>query len=289
MGWEDAFSQLNRTVMSRAELLALGASGASLTSAVRSAHLLRLRRDHYALPNVNRQIATAVRVGGRLTCTSALAEAGVFVHRSEFTHICMPPLASRSRSPQSRFVPLRLSERDGAELHWVELLEPNGGSEAVVDIRDALFQSLHCQTAWESVATFDSALHLRLVSEADVDRIFTTAAVRFGVIRKQLDARAESGSESRLRLIVTDAGFGCDLQVKFPGIGRVDMVVEKRLVVEADSRVGHAGWEKQFSDRTRDLKLAHRGMMSLRPTRDHIFYSPELVRDAIESLLRRFP
>jgi hypothetical protein len=290
MGWADAFEQLNRTVASRAELKALGATGAGLTAAVRGSHLIRLRRDHYALPGVDQHVACAVRVGGRLGCLSALAAAGVFVFEAPFTHIWLAPLTSRPRSPRNRFVPLRATDRDGAELHWVELMHPPQ-NEIAIDIRDALLQSLRCQPKWASVATFDSALHQGLVTAGDVARIFDTAPARFRWVRERLDGRAESGPESALRLIVRGAGLACELQVYIPTVGRVDMVVEGCLVLEADSRVGHAGWEKQLGDRTRDILLAGLEMMSLRPTSEHIFNRSADLRAGILGLLatnRRF-
>jgi very-short-patch-repair endonuclease len=285
MAWADAFTQRGRRVLSRAELLALGATGASLTAAVRHGFLVRLRRDHYALPDTDNHVVDAVRIGGRLGCVSALADAGVFVLDARFTHVCMPPLASRPRSPRSRFVPLTSTNRDGVDLHWVELLEPDGGTEAAVSLRDALLQSLHCQSEWMSVATFDSALHQGKVSRRDIASVFAAAPERFRHIEQLLDRRAESGPESVLRMIVKSAGYECDLQVNMEGIGRVDMVVEGCLVVEADSRVGHAGWEKQRSDRSRDVALARRDFDSLRPVSEHILYSPDAVRDAITHLL----
>jgi hypothetical protein len=285
MTWADAFRQLNRTVASRAELVVLGATSGGLASAVRTGQLLRLRRDHYSLPGVSNDIARAVRVGGRLGCVSALADAGVFVFDSPFPHICMPPLASRSRSPNNRFVPLSAANRDGAELHWVELFHA-GGSEVAVDVRDALLQSLRCQTGWQSIASFDSALFQGLVSRAEVEQIFDLAPSRFRALAARLDGRAESGSESKLRLLIEDAGLSFEIQVKVPGVGRVDMIVEGCLVVEADSRIGHAGWERQRNDRARDLRLAQRNLMSLRPTSEHIFYSPMEVLNAITGALR---
>ena len=269
----------------------MGATGASLTAAVRRGFLVRLRRDHYALPDTDNHVADAVRVGGRLGCVSALADAGVFVLDSRFTHVCLSPLASRLRSPRSRFLPLTSTNRDGVELHWCELLDPYGGTESSVSMCDALLQSLDCQAEWLSVASFDSALYNGLVSLADVDRIFAAAPERHRHIGRLLDGRAESGPESILRMIVVSAGYDFDLQVQMPGVGRVDMVVEGCLVVEADSRIGHAGWEKQRSDRSRDLELARRDFVTLRPVSEHILYSPDAVRDAITHLLmlnRRF-
>jgi very-short-patch-repair endonuclease len=244
-----------------------------------------VRRDHYALPDCDRHVVEAVRIGGRLGCISALADAGVFVADSSFSHVHLDPLASRSRSPHDRFVPLRRENRDGVEIHWTKLMDQRDGDECRVGLRDALLQSLSCQSLWNSVATFDSALHLGVVTAADVAAVFNLAPKRTRVVAPLIDARAESGPESILRMIVRSAGFRCVPQVTIAGVGRVDLVVEDRLVLEADSRTWHEGWEKQRADRERDIELARRRYLSLRPVSDHILYSPRSVREAIEGLL----
>jgi hypothetical protein len=285
MSWRYAFDESNRRVLSRAELRARGATGASLTAAVRSGFLLRIRRDHYALPDSDRHLVEAVRIGGRLGCISALADAGIFVADSMFTHVHLDPLASRSRSPRDRFIPLTRDNRDGVQIHWTNLMDASDGTEFRIGLRDALLQSLSCQSRWNSVATFDSALHLGLVTREDIDAVFDQAPTRTKTVASLIDARAESGPESILRLIVGSAGFRCVPQVTIAGVGRVDLVVEDRLVLEADSRAWHEGWEKQRADRERDIELARRRYLSLRPLSDHILHSPQAVREAIEGLM----
>jgi very-short-patch-repair endonuclease len=285
VSWRSAFDDSGRRVLSRAELRARGATGKSLTAAVRAGFLLRVRRDHYALPDCDRHVVEAVRIGGRLGCVSALADAGVFVTDSTFTHAHLDPLASRSRSPHNRFAPLTRENRDGVEIHWTDLIDEMDGTECRIGLRDTLLQSLSCQSIWNSVATFDSALHLGLVTAADVAGVFALAPYRVRPVAALIDARAESGPESILRMIVRSAGFTCVPQVTIDGVGRVDLVVEGRLVLEADSRTWHQGWEKQRADRERDIELARRRYLSLRPVSDHILYSPQLVREAIEGLM----
>jgi very-short-patch-repair endonuclease len=285
VSWHNAFDESGARVLSRAELRARGATGSSLTAAVRSGFLLRVRRDHYALPDCDQHVVEAVRIGGRLGCISALADAGAFVVDSSFTHAHLDPLASRSRSPHDRFVPLSHENRDGVEIHWTNLMDERDGDECRIGLRDALLQSLSCQSSWNSVATFDSALHLGLVTSTDVSAVFARAPKRAQRVARLIDARAESGPESILRMIVTSAGFHCVPQVTIAGVGRVDLVVEDRLVLEADSRAWHQGWEKQRADRARDIELAKQRYLSLRPVSDHILYSPQSVRDAIEGLL----
>ena len=124
-----------------------------------------------------------------------------------------------------------------------------------------------------------------MIASKDLDAVFRQLPASFHYLRALIDGRAESGQESVLRQIVRDAGLDYELQVSFEGVGRVDMVVAGRLVIEADSKLAHDGWQKQVRDRTRDLALAERRLMSLRPLYQHIMFRPTAVRDAILGLL----
>ncbi|MCU1533551.1 MAG: hypothetical protein JWR53_32 [Glaciihabitans sp.] len=285
MGWNGAFAALGVTIASRGQLLAMGATGAGLTAAVRGNHLLRVRRDHYALPGTPDVVLRAVRVGGRLGCTSALQAAGIFAVDTQFPHISLPHNRSRLRSPANRFVPLAPENRDGIELHWNPLLRPDAGSEISVGIVDALTQSLWCQHPWHALASIDNALHLGRIGASDVDDIFRAAPDRAGYLQRLVDSRAESGQETVLRMILNRARLEFRPQVSIRGVGRVDFLVENRLVVEADSRLAHDGWDLHKRDRNRDLDLARRGLMSLRPVYERIMFAPDDVESAIVTLL----
>ncbi len=246
---------------------------------------MRVRRDHYALPGTADHAVRAIRIGGRLACTSALYLAGVFELDHSFPHVHMPPRSARLRSPGNRRVPLNQMNRDGAELHWWPLLDSADGSEFAVGLRDAAAQVVRCQPPWIAVATLDNALHLGRLFEPDLADIFAHVPLRYSHLRALLDARSESGQESVLRMILTEAGLRFESQVRFPGVGRVDFVVEGRLVLEADSRLAHDGWELHVRDRNRDLNLAIQGYMSLRPTYQRIIHTPSDVLAAVRGLL----
>lgn len=192
--------------------------------------------------------------------------------------------ASRSRAPHDRFAQLTELNRDGAELHWWPL-SGAGGTEFSVGIVDALSQAIRCQQPWHAIASLDNALHLRKVDDADLAEIFRIVPERFQPLRAQLDGRSEAGQESVLRLIMQSAGLNCDVQPSIPGVGRVDMIVEGILVLEADSREFHDGWDLHVRDRDRDLELARQGYMSLRPVYQRTMFSPNDVRDAALNLV----
>jgi hypothetical protein len=287
VGWADVFEEAGVRVASRDLLIAHGASGRMLTSAVRSGHLIRARRDHYLLPQDSRRLVEAVRVGGRMGCITALADSGVFAEDPLGPHIYIARGMSRMRSPRSRFLPLHDRNRNGAELHWLPLLDEENAAEFSVSVVDALAQALLCQPPWLALASVDNALFAGAVTRHQVCRIFETGPERLRYLEPYIDARAEAGQETILRMIVRAAGLECDLQVSVPDVGRVDMIVEGCLALEADSRLAHDGWERHVEDRHRDLLLAERGHMSLRPAYQHTMNEPRLVLASVLGLLRQ--
>lgn len=67
--------------------------------------------------------------------------------------------------------------------------------------------------------------------------------------------------------------------------GRVDLVLDGRVIVECDSREFHGGWERQQRDRERDLAAAALGYATLRPTAVQLFTRPSLFLNAARGLL----
>lgn len=275
----------SQRIYSRRELLDSGMTGARITEAVGDSQLIRVRRDHYALPETDRHTIEAVRVGGRLACVSAAAELGIFAFDSSFTHIHLAREASRLRSAVSRKHPLAALPRNGVELHWQPLISAADGTEYCVGPRDALAQIIRCQSPEFALAALDTALHDGCISPYDLDEIFAAVPLKHHSIRPLIDARAEAGQETVLRELVRHAGLRYALQVWFDGIGRVDMVIEGCVVVEADSRAHHKSWEEHVRDRSRDRELARRGYVTLRLLYQDIMFHPVESIEAIRELI----
>lgn len=275
-----------RRILRRHELVERGMSGRAITEAVRSRSLLRVRRDNYALPDTDAHTLEAVRVGGRLACVSAAEELGIFSFDSDFTHLHVARGASRLRSPRFRWVALSEMPRDGVELHWWPLIDPGDGTEYAVGARDALAQIIRCQPRNFALAALDTALHERAIRSSDLAEIFRHVPDKHRDLRTLIDPRADAGQESVLRQLIRDAGLRCQIQVAIDGVGRVDIVVEGCVVVEADSRAHHKSWAQHVRDRTRDRLLAERGFPSLRVLYQDIFFDPAGVIRAIEELVR---
>jgi very-short-patch-repair endonuclease len=286
MTWSDYFLEHRRLVMDSSTMAADGISWRRLRNAERDGALIRVRRGHYAVGGTRDSVVQAVRVGGRLACVSAVLDCGIFGFDDGALHVNVGPSSSRLRA--YRESPHEVFSNDGnrLRLHWDESQRSPQVSEYRVELTDAIRQVFHCQNYRLAMATLENALHLKRLSVGDVSQIFSGLPKSKQYLQKLVDSRADSGQETVLRLIVAEAGFAFDFQANVPGVGRVDLMVEGCIVVEADSRQFHDGWEAQVRDRARDVRLAALGFMSLRVVYSDIMFHPEKITAGIWGLLR---
>lgn len=270
-------------VLTYPDLRASGATRAGVRSALAEGSLVRARRNVYLDASSPRAVREAQRVGGRLDCVSAVAEAGIFVLDKSGLHVQVEPERSRLRSPHSRTT--RLSGAQGVVVHWRAC---DAGSLHTAPLVEALAAAVRCQSPRAAIATLDNALFTGAIDEEGLAEVFARLPARYRVLRPLVDARAEAGSETIARLLLRGQGFDVRVQVQIDGVGRVDLVVDDWLVVECDSRAHHGGWEAQERDRLRDLRLAERGFVVLRPSARMIFSEPQLLARAVAGL-RRHP
>ena len=273
-------------IATRRQLLARGYTPKQLAAGVRAGSLLRIRRGYYAARDVHPLIQHAVRIGGLLTCVSAASLLGIWVHDSTFAHVSLRHEASRMRSPRDRFVPLTEDNRFGCVLHWWPLVDKSAATMHRVAAVDALAHLIRCQPEFDAVAALDSSLHEKVITNGQLDTIFDAVPERFRQLRKRIDGRAMSGLETRVRLLAIDAGLRCAIQVKFDGIGTVDLVIEGCLVVETDGHNGHDDAVSAARDYDRDLALIALGYIVLRFNYRQVMYEPDRVMAAILAALR---
>jgi len=115
-------------VVSRRQLLAWGVDPGKIDVAVWYGwHLIRVRNGWYARPSENREVLRAWRVGGRLTCSSALA----FHDGADpgpVLHVEVPGWATQLRDPDDHR--RRLTPEAPVVIHWARHPGP-GGARAV--------------------------------------------------------------------------------------------------------------------------------------------------------------
>jgi very-short-patch-repair endonuclease len=264
---------LPATFLSPAALSAMGLGRYRVNCLVENGRLLRLRNGRYVPADLHPELVTAGRLGGRLDCVSLLSAIGVFVR-------------NKPTRPHVQFTPgtTRLPPRPvGVTAHWRHTSSERACLAA--DLTEALTQAFRCLTPRDAVATLDSAWHHGLVDEHAIAEIFARLPRRYRSLRQLLDRRSESGAETLMRLLLRGLGCRVEVQVKVPGVGRVDFVVDGWLIVECDSQTFHEGWYAQKRDRRRDLAAAALGYTTVRPLAEDIYYRSDQVLATMKAVV----
>ncbi|WP_404433987.1 endonuclease domain-containing protein [Microbacterium lacus] len=144
-----------------------------------------------------------------------------------------------------------------------------------------LRQILTCQGVEAFFVTLESALRLHKLGSGQL-RWLRTRVGKVG--RAAIDlARtdADSGLESLLRWRLRAYDVEVRTQVSVVGVGRVDLLIGDRLLVEADGRVNHDGDSHRHKDLVRDAVAAQWGYITLRFDYSMIVHDWELVEQAI--------
>jgi len=258
------------------ELNSRGVATAAITRCVRIGTLVRLRNGWVALPaGADPDVTAAVRAGGTLSCISALAARGVWVNGTG-RHI-------RVR----RFTHLS-SQGGGLTVHRAYplsgLAPPSGGIDSV---EWALAHATMCQRRRDAVASIDSALHLGLISPVRLNTVIDQLPATYAALGRICDGAAESGLETHVRLLLRSVGIRPRLQVQIGGVGRVDLLVGDRLVIETDGRVWHSDARSFAEDKRRDLELMSRGYLVVRLSYAQVIHNSDHMLDVIRGIVER--
>jgi very-short-patch-repair endonuclease len=243
------------------ELLRIGATSRMLTLAVRTGILVRVRQGWYGLPDADAILEAAVRVGGRATCITAGASYGMWTVEARVLHVRVPKHDSRLRSPQDRR--RRLESGEAVRVHW-----RNGGvgTRHRVAPEIALVDMIGCQSLERVIAAADSALRAGLVTRRRWLDLTSGYPERLARLLGEADGIAESWIESIGGFRLRRAGFILRRQVLIANVGRVDLMIGDRLIIEFDGWEFHRSREAFERDRRRDAELARRGYIVLRFT-----------------------
>ncbi|WBU38131.1 endonuclease domain-containing protein [Homoserinibacter sp. YIM 151385] len=242
-------------------LLRLGLTSHRLSNAVRSHAIVRVRQGWYALPAEESPRRRAFRVGGQLSCATALVLHGVPLRPDALLHVGVTETSSRLRSPDDRRA--RLPRERPVHVHWTG---PRRGARDLADPETALADLIACRAPEQAVAAADAALRARVVSRESWDRIAAGLPLRLRTLMLDVEPRCESYLESIFRFRLRRLGYHPRVQVPIPGVGRVDVVLGTRVVIELDGWEHHASRESFEEDRRRDAELVRRGYIPLRFT-----------------------
>jgi very-short-patch-repair endonuclease len=261
-------------ITTRTRLGALGHPPVALRRAVDAGSVVRLGRSWLALPDASSEGRRAVARGGILGGESALRSYGIWVTAD--TGVCIATARSASRLP---------SLREGEYRVWREGMSRTAGEWRVRPL-EALAQYLpRVDDAHHIVATIDSVLHQGLLAPVQLDELLERMPRRIRRLRTRLDPAAESGLESILRMAISSNGWRVDSQVQIPGVGRVDLLIDGWLVIEADGSAWHDHHEAIERDRERNSALVLRGYRWHRFGARQILHDLERCIEVIRKLL----
>jgi very-short-patch-repair endonuclease len=250
-----------------------GISRTALTRQVRAGRIERIRTGVYAIAALSPAIRAAIAHGGALTCTSLLRAHAVWVlHEGEEPHVWLGPTG-------------HAHEHSGCICvsHYYRGRPPLGRAS----LENALVHLHGCQGDEAFFAAFESAWRLRLLSRAARARVRQAlpASARWLVDLARADA--DSGLESLLRLRLHLLGIRLRCQIIITGVGKVDFVIGRRLILEADGRENHGGTTKRHKDLVRDAAASRLGYETLRFDYSQIVHDWPTVQAAIISALTR--
>ena len=106
-------------------------------------------------------------------------------------------------------------------------------------------------------------------------------------VLKLADASAQSGLESKARLRLHALGIPYRTQVYFDRVGKVDLVVGDRLVLELDGKEWHFTEAAFAEDRRRDLLLNERGCHVIRLTYAQVMFEWPRIEALLRALVSR--
>jgi very-short-patch-repair endonuclease len=262
-----------RGVVSVATLHRLGVTESEMRWATRTGMLGRIRYGWLKTADADPAVVRAVRAGGRLGCVSATEHYGLWVPENHDLHVSLPRHAGRHASADV------VAHWEGAR--WRDLESP-------IDPVDTVIRHvIECCDRDTAIAIVDSALHNRSISVRGLRGIVATMPEKYRSLVDETDARSESGYESVCRARCVRRGFRIRTQVGIPGVGRVDMLIGDRLIVEVDGREWHDDSDAYLADRARDLAAHLQGYVTVRLAPHHIVHEWAWAEHVLTAMVAR--
>ncbi|MGV8897189.1 MAG: endonuclease domain-containing protein [Rhodoglobus sp.] len=243
------------------ELHARGHTRDDITAAIRSRSILRVRQGWYSHPDVHPAVLAAARVGGRLTCLSALELHGAGLVANPGLHVSVVHNACRLRMPRDSHSRIAAAAESRVVVHWRDGDAPG---RLVLPPLAAIRDLVSCQPPDIVSAVAGLLLHHRPELWPEWRRSIPAAPAVHRPWLRRIDGVCESGIEGLLWFRMRDLPFPLRRQVRIPTVGRSDFLIGTRLVIEVDGAEYHTSPESFEADRRRDAVLSALGYRMLR-------------------------
>ena len=203
---------------------------------------------YYVTPDTDEGVRAALTAGLRPTCVTAAEQHGLWVPPAAGLHVY-----GRRRQVGAGWV------GHGWHPSWPE-------SSPIASPRLLLEHSIRCLDPLEVGILADSALYNELVDQDTVAELAATAPRGVRRVLERASGKAQSGTESKVRLFLLLHNVVVTPQVWIPGVGYVDNLAGRRWIIECDSRQHHTGKDNYAKDRARDLRALELGYFTTRLT-----------------------
>jgi len=270
--------RLHGGLASTSELYADGHSRTALSAGADSGRVIRVRQGWYSTPDTHPLLLEAARIGGRLTCLSALALQGYWTLPTADLHVAVPPNACRLRTRRSKVTRLADVREPRARIHW---RGDSGGDRLVLPPMACLSDLIACQEPDSVTATADSVLHRQPWLEDEWRLLVLRSPASKRRYLSAIDGVCESGTESIFFKRISPLGLPMQRQAQIPGVGRVDFLIGRALVVEIDGAEYHTDRQRFEADRHRDAVLSRMGYRVLRFSYRQVMYAWAEVEAAV--------
>lgn len=134
----------------------------------------------------------------------------------------------------------------------------NGTGQARDSLLRALAEMFVCATPDAALVAVDSALNLSELRRHQLGDLGAAMAPHLRSLLRLVDGGSQSGLEALVRLFLKRHQIRFRTQVRVRSVGRVDILVGDRLVLELDGEGFHTGIEFE-EDRRRDFELVMQG------------------------------
>ncbi|MDR2280340.1 MAG: endonuclease domain-containing protein [Gordonia sp. (in: high G+C Gram-positive bacteria)] len=242
---------------------------AAVDRAIADGSLTQIRHGWLATPTAHPDAVRAVQAGGVLTCSSALRLHGVWTPPTMKFHV--------------RGIGRGRTHPTWCRQHGVQ----PPADDAVDDLPTALRHAARCLPSEDFVVVCDSVLNRRLMTPSALEAEFGGAPRSVYRALAAVDGRAESGTETMVRLRLRAPNRSIRPQVRIPGVGRVDLVVGRSLIIEVDGAAYHVDPVQFEKDRLRDLTAWTLGYRPIRLTYQQVVYQWDEIGPLLLQIIRR--
>lgn len=243
---------------------------------VRDGRLSHVRRGVYASTDACADVISAAAHGGALGCESAAQHLGLWVLDTPELHVWMHGDRHQYRHEKTPCT---------CVAHWDDA--PSGPRFRLPSVPRVLMQIFRCRGHERFFVALESARRQGMIDASGL-RWLRRVLNRIGrglVAFSRADS--DSGLESLLRLRLRGYGWSVATQVWIVGTGRVDLLIDGWLIVEADGRDNHEARPLRHKDLVRDANAASWGYTTLRFDYAMIIHDWDLVERAIAETASR--